>query len=371
MYRVLRFVPFFILLFAAPPVAAQSTPFDPDKWEIEAQESRVETYKGRTALYLRGGSALLKDVAFTDGVIAFAIAFPAERNFTGVVWRLQDGDDFENFYFRPHNAGLPDANQYTPVFNGLAAWQLYAGDGYGAPTAYAFDEWMQVRIVVSGQQAEVYIGDMERPALFIPELKRPLAAGRVGLLGGALAPTYFADVSITPQERPPLRGQPPPAAPAPPGSILAWEVSNAFAEADLEGKHTLAPDERAAYTWTPLRAEATGIVNLARVQGVDDEVNTVFARAVVTSDRARVARLRFGFSDRVRVYFGGRLLYGGQDEYQSRDYRFLGTIGAFDALYLPLEAGENEVWFAVSENFGGWGLLAFFDDADGLSFPSE
>ena len=126
-----------------------------------------------------------------------------------------------------------------------------------------------------------------------------------------------------------------------------------------------------ALTWTPLPAEASGVANLARLHGVDETKNTVFARVTVTSDRAQVRKLRFGFSDRVRVYLDGRLLYAGDDGYTSRDYRFLGTIGTFDELYLPLEAGENELWFALSEDFGGWGLLAFFEDPSGLQLTHE
>ena len=42
----------------------------------------------------------------------------------------------------------------------------------------------------------------------------------------------------------------------------------------------------------------------------------------------------------------------------SRDYRFLGTIGYFDAVYLQLKKGRNDLWIAVSENFGGWGIKA-------------
>jgi hypothetical protein len=41
----------------------------------------------------------------------------------------------------------------------------------------------------------------------------------------------------------------------------------------------------------------------------------------------------------------------------SRDYRYLGTIGLFDSVTLPLKAGENEIWIAVSEAFGGWGIM--------------
>jgi hypothetical protein len=75
-------------------------------------------------------------------------------------------------------------------------------------------------------------------------------------------------------------------------------------------------------------------------------------------DRPGPVRLRFGFSDRVLVYLNGRPVYKGRAEWRSRDPRFLGTVGLFDELILPLRAGENEVWMAVSEDFGGWGVVA-------------
>ena len=37
---------------------------------------------------------------------------------------------------RPHQVGNPDAIQYTPVFNGLSAWQLYHGDGFWQPARF-------------------------------------------------------------------------------------------------------------------------------------------------------------------------------------------------------------------------------------------
>ena len=45
---------------------------------------------------------------------------------------------------------------------------------------------------------------------------------------------------------------------------------------------------------------------------------------------------------------------------------FLGSIGWFDTLYLPLVQGPNEFVVAVSESFGGWGVQARFPDAAGL-----
>jgi hypothetical protein len=86
---------------------------------------------------------------------------------------------------------------------------------------------------------------------------------------------------------------------------------------------------------------------------------------VLHSDRERTKRLDFGFSDRVRVYLDRRLLYAGDDRYRSRDYRFLGSIGYFDSLYLPLKAGPNELILAVTEEFGGWGVQARLDDLEG------
>jgi hypothetical protein len=31
-----------------------------------------------------------------------------------------------------------------------------------------------------------------------------------------------------------------------------------------------------------------------------------------------------------------------------------------------MKKGENELWFAVTENFGGWGIRASFEDTEGI-----
>jgi hypothetical protein len=76
----------------------------------------------------------------------------------------------------------------------------------------------------------------------------------------------------------------------------------------------------------------------------------------------------FGFSDRAVAFLNGLPLYGCDDTYRSRDYRYLGTIGCWDSLYLPPEQGDNELVVAVSEDFGGWGVQARFPDSEGLTF---
>lgn len=345
---------------------AQTVPFNSNRWEIEARESRVEEYLGRQSLFLKGGLALVKDSKFLNGVIEFDIAFSPERTFVGAVWRVLDGNNYEEFYFRPHQSGNPDANQYTPVFNGNAGWQLYYGEDFAAPVRYRFDEWMHVKILVAGTQAEVYIMDMETPALFIPELKHEPASGQVGLSAGNFAPAHYSNFSFTAAEAPTLKGKAQPPKPMPPGLITAWSVSSGFSEKNLQGKFQLRESDKAGLTWKKLECEATGIANLSRLVALGEQSNTTFARLIINSESEQIKELKFGFSDRVRVYLNDRLLYSGNDGFVSRDYRFLGTVGLWDALYLPLKKGRNELWLAVSENFGGWGVVAAIEDRDSI-----
>ncbi len=348
------------------PLHAQTIPFDLNRWEIDAKESRIEEYLGRQSLFLKGGLALVKDSKFLNGVIEFDIAFSTERTFVGAIWRVQDKQNYEEFYFRPHQSGNPDANQYTPVFNGLAGWQLYYGEDFAAPVRYRFNEWMRVKIVVAGKQAEIYIMDMETPALFIPELKREPATGQVGLSAGNFNPAHYSNFSFTSLETPALKGKAKPPKPAPKGLITAWSVSSGFSEKNLQGKFQLSESDKAGLTWKRLESEATGLTNLARLVAIGEQSNTTFARLIINSEREQIKEIKFGFSDRVRAYINDRLLYAGSDGFVSRDYRFLGTVGLWDAVYLPLRQGRNELLLAVSENFGGWGVIAAIEDMNGI-----
>ena len=139
-----------------------------------------------------------------------------------------------------------------------------------------------------------------------------------------------------------------------------WAVSDPFPEDELD----LGTLEE--HSWTILGAEPSGLADLARVNGLDDR-DTVFARATIVSERAQTKRLDFGFSDRVTVFVNGQPLFSGSDGYRSRDYRFLGSIGWWDSVYLPLRPGRNDLVLAVSEDFGGWGVQAKLADLDGCS----
>jgi len=104
---------------------------------------------------------------------------------------------------------------------------------------------------------------------------------------------------------------------------------------------------------------------------VEGYKNTVFAAVTIDSEKKQLKKLNFGYSDRAMVYLNGRLIYGGNNSFRSRDYRFVGSLGYFDALYLPLEKGKNELRLAVSETFGGWGIKCCFEDMASISLTGS
>jgi len=346
---------------------AQEYKMKPELWEVTGAGHVFETFEGKESLYLFRSRADLKTkIDFLTGIIEYDIFVTERRGFPGVRFRIQDGGNFEEFYIRPHQSGNPDANQYTPVFNGLTGWQLYYGPRYAAPVTYKMNAWNHVKLVIADKQAEVFINDMEQPALYIAELKREPAPGSIGFNGGGPSPFHIADLKVTKLNNPVLKSKRTPVPALEEGVINAWAVSNSFPETKVDDVFELGRDQKNGLSWETVDAEFPGFTNLARYAKIGAQNNTTFAKITITSDRDQVKKLTYGFSDRVRIYLNDKILAGGNDGFVSRDYRFLGTVGYFDEVYLPLKKGKNELWMAVSENFGGWTVMAKFDNQEGI-----
>ena len=342
-------------------------PFDSQRWDITGIETSIEDYLGRQSLLIKGGIAVVEDSEFTDGIIEYDVAFPDERGFVGVVWRFQDAQNFEKFYIRPHQSGNPDASQYTPVLNGMTGWQLYPQ--YSARISFPYNEWIHVKVVVSGKSAEIYLNDMNQPALFISELKSGIESGKVGVETENFAAAYFSNFSFTPMSNPPLKGVAQDSNLVSEGNIMSWMVSNTFDQKLFDGVAQLTDNVKQNLTWKKLTSDSSGLANLSRTQGIEEDKNTVFVRATIISEEDQIKPLKIGFSDRIKLYLNNQAIFEAEDYVLSRDYRFLGTIGYFDTVYLPLNSGSNELWIEISESFPvtGWGLQAKFEDLEGIS----
>ncbi|MGE7776428.1 hypothetical protein ACQKLP_16990 [Chitinophaga sp. NPDC101104] len=355
MHRILLI---FLCLAAQAAVAGTPVPFDSPRWKFYGKTTVPEIRMGKNALRLNQGSAVLADANFTNGTISFDISIRQARYFPSIRFRIQGQDDFEEFYIRPHQSGNPDAMQYMPVYHGLGGWQLYYGPGFTNAAPLPFDRWLHVTIVVNDRQAEVFFDDHPEPVLFISKLKRSPAAGMIALTNLAPEDAWYANVSVTPENGLPIKSKPLPISPLPAGTIAGWEVSSPFPEKLLASETRLSSALHAMLSWEKLAADEMGIADLSILHGITKDTNTVFVKTVIHADRDTVRKFAFGFSDRARLFLNGKLLYAGADNFMSRDYRFLGTIGYFDAVWLDLKKGQNEVWIAVSEDFGGWGVKA-------------
>ena len=372
--------PLFLLLLLTVPtagVAQVEVEFSGRTWVVRGQEPKVETYLGKEALHLRNAMAFLSDVDFENGTIEFDVATSGHRSFIGVVFRAEEATQgLENFYLRPHNSGRFDALQYTPVDHGQAAWQLYPehNAGFEIPA----DRWIHVKLVVSGSRLEVTLDRAGEPIMVIEQLRRGRSRGQVALRSIFPAagtderyPTAFADFELHLDEEPGIYiDEAPP--PAESGLISQWAVSKPF-PAPEEPIEELPAEWLAGDGWQTAAGDATGRVNLARYGGAPEGAAraTVLARVVLRSDRERTVKLNFGFSDQASIFLNRRIAFLGDNSYRSRSQRYLGVMTVdHEALFLPLHKGDNELIFAVTEAFGGWGLIARLD-RDGVTVEAK
>ncbi|MEO1448336.1 MAG: hypothetical protein AAFV07_02350, partial [Bacteroidota bacterium] len=313
------------------------------------------------------GYAHLMHTEFENGIIEYDVNFPAKRGFFGAHFRIADNKNFEEFYMRAHQSGNPDAMQYTPVYNGLAGWQLYHGPGFGAPKKWDFDTWTHVKLVIQDDEMEVFIGDMETPVLHAFELERKKAAGGLGLYT-FLATPRFANFTYQKLDKPGIKSKKPEMGPIPQETVEDWELSQPMNGKELEKRYTLPQSWKRKAKWEFFSVEMSGTLNMAQRAGLEEDAKTMMARFKVKSGAVQTKGLILGYSDAARVYVNGKLVYGGHKRFRTRDYRYLGTIGDFDTVYLPLVEGENEIIIAVTEQMGGWGIRARWENMENLAW---
>ena len=345
--------------------AQEIIPLDTLNWDIQARSYVLETYKGQQAIYLQGGSITLKNGTFFNGTIEYDIQLKETQAFPGVYFRINDSDA-EQFYIRPHQSGNPDANQAVPLTKGISPWQLYYGEKYSFAYDYNFEDWTHVKLVVNNDRAQVYLDHAEKPNLSWKLFHAP-KEGKLAITGGNAQAMHLANIKIDrdnyelkdfkPLERTPIEG-----------AVEQWQLSDKFDE-KLLGDPSKLSAVIAARKWGERQAVEEGVaVNISRaVQRYNDSPgNTVFAKLELSAAREGLKHFEFGYSDRVVVILNGKPIYSGNNRWRSRDYRYLGTIGLFDAVYLDLKKGKNTLLLAVSEDFGGWLVTGKFSDPEGL-----
>lgn len=158
--------------------------------------------------------AVIEGVEFGNGTIEIEVsgqpaagAQQGARGFVGIAWRLQDDNKtYDCFYLRPTNGRADDQvrRNHTAQYISHPEWtwfrfrnetpskyETYADIGPG--------EWIQVRIVVDGEQARLHVNGAEQPTLVVNDVKSgPAATGKVALWLEGSTVAHYRNLKVSP-----------------------------------------------------------------------------------------------------------------------------------------------------------------------------
>jgi hypothetical protein len=186
-------------------------------------QAEIVSYQERPALRLiqldmaseQESVAILQNSDFKNGVIATEIAgtprpdaFAEARGFVGIAFRTgTNGDSFEYFFIRPSNGRADDqlrrnhATQYCsyPDYPWFRLRQESPGV-YESYTDLVVGRWTKIKIVVTGNRAQLYVNGADQPCLIVNDLKLGDIQGRIALWVGAGTEAHFSELILTPSD---------------------------------------------------------------------------------------------------------------------------------------------------------------------------
>lgn len=183
--------------------AAQSIPITPEQWIFTGNNISINEFKGLKCIHFSGKGgreAYLKDCKFVDGEITFKVA---GQMFVGLIFRVQDAKTYEGFYFRPENSAHEDPVKRGHTVQYIAhpkfTWSFLRKEypeKYEAAAKIPVNDWFDVRVLVKGTRAEVYVNRETSPCLVVEDLKHGNSVGSVGFYVDSGKEGWFADLSI-------------------------------------------------------------------------------------------------------------------------------------------------------------------------------
>jgi hypothetical protein len=218
-FRARQWLPVFALMTATGLCAAEIRIDDLSRLGLENARAEKATYRGKAALKMtqaestQDSVAVLKGLEFRDGEIDVEVAStlsksadPTARGFIGIVFRIQpDSSHAESIYLRPTNGRADDQLRRNHSVQYVSppewTWQRLRQETPGQYESYAdmqAGEWIEMRVVVHGKEASLYVGGAAQPCLIVKDLKLGESQGGVGLWIGPGTEGYFRNVRVTP-----------------------------------------------------------------------------------------------------------------------------------------------------------------------------
>ncbi len=184
-------------------------------------ETKTVEYRGKTALGVTEAAGveagaetlvIIPGVDFEDGTIEVDLAgAPAAgasggaRGFVGIAFRVQeDRSRYECFYLRPTNGRAENQLRRNHSAQYIAhpefPWHRLREEAPGKYESYvdlAPGEWTQVKIVVSGRVARLFVHGAGQPTLIVTDLKLDAPEGAIALWIGPGTEAHFANLRVS------------------------------------------------------------------------------------------------------------------------------------------------------------------------------
>ena len=336
-------------------------------FDFKAGTVEFISYKGQKSMKLaaNSGQVVIKNLNFKNGIIEFDVESILPGFAQSIYFHRQDEKEQEIVYLRVTKIGDKLANeaiQYAPYFDGVNMWDMYPQ--YQAPAPIKKDDWNHMKLVIHGKRMRVYVNDVSRPVLEIPQLEGNLTEGTIAFDGAG----YISNLLIRPDETEGLTAE---AAPDltdhRSNYIRNWAITQPeLLETGREATNENLPEEK-SFTQN-IHAEREGLINLTRKYGLNQKRKVIWLKAVIESAIDQNNSLDLGFSDEVWIFLNNRVVWVDKNLFQHDIQKYpKGRISIENAkIPLHLKAGKNELTIAVANDFYGWGIMARLQSTDNI-----
>ena len=157
--------------------------------------------------------AKVKELSFQNGSIEVDVyskllpdAPDYARGFIGVAFRIKEDDtEYESIYIRPTNGRCDDqvrrnhsVQYYAYPNHKFNTLRVTSPEKYESYADMGLEEWIRMKIVVNGTNAELYLNDSNYPVLIVNDLKNGIRPGAIALWSEVGTDAYFKNLKIIP-----------------------------------------------------------------------------------------------------------------------------------------------------------------------------
>lgn len=251
--------------------------------------------------------------------------------------------------------GIGDVGQFKGLFvrktpTNWELWNIYV--------------WSHIKVVVIGNQAIIYVENMDEPKLIVNDLKHETQMGSISLRN-QFFDAFFTEVSIKKlndsiESNIVLENHN-----LPINYLNQWVMSSKFILDESNISSQLDSIKKNEISWRKINSDDDGLVNLSRF--FESMKGTVALKTTLYSDSERKVNLNFGFAKKMVVMLNDQVIFNNTMDTTKDEGRVFVDNEIID---LELQKGDNNLYLLITgdeENEQNWGFIAKLENMDGIS----